>query len=489
MIKEFIKETEDYVYKEVAKNLNLILGKNKTASLSTGMFLRLPMEVAVEKVDEPLPELDKSLKSFLYRFSAYTKFEDTSKVYFTFMYHNEKDLQKISKHLHRHNIFFAFVYLHEIQHILRKHITNAYEKMMCNIAKDVPAIQQHAVINIAEDYAINYSLKDLFLLSPSHAVNTSWMEIEKIALYNAEYHKNNLSDIEILKILIEDPNSLPQCTGISDSFIQVEQDGKTSTQPKEGSTGEPEDTASSDKKKINDQAIAEDNFDKAASDLADALKEIIQTNLKGTDIGDKFDTLFESVEVETGWFSRLKKQFKRNVYYMTHDYSSSWSNINNTYRRIYKAPKKVFMDDKFEIILAVDHSASVATTELQKLLYIIESESTKIHKLTVLSHTTEILKRFELTNDYDISRNPDFIQAMATRHGAGGTSHKCIFEELNNMKFTDINKVVFMCFSDMYSDIETTVKNYPVMRKLQSYWIVTSGGNSLNNVPGTVINL
>ena len=62
---DFIKETEDYVYKEVAKYANLILGKNKTASLSTGMFLKLPIEVNLSKSYEPLPTLDKELKTFM----------------------------------------------------------------------------------------------------------------------------------------------------------------------------------------------------------------------------------------------------------------------------------------------------------------------------------------------------------------------------------------------------------------------------------------
>jgi len=111
---DFIKETEDYVYKEVAKYANLILGKNKTASLSTGMFLKLPIEVNLSKSYEPLPTLDKELKTFMNYFSAYVMIGEMTKVNFTFNYHTEKDLDAITRHLHRHGVFFAFIYMHEV---------------------------------------------------------------------------------------------------------------------------------------------------------------------------------------------------------------------------------------------------------------------------------------------------------------------------------------------------------------------------------------
>ena len=490
--KEFLKETENFVYKEVAKNTNLILGKDKTASLSTGLFLKLPIEIKLEKTDKPIPKLYKELKSFRNYFGAYTKMEDSATVYFTFMYHTEKDLNAISNHLHRHGIFFAFVYLHEIQHILRKHITSSYETMMMRIAKDIPEPQVHHLTNIAEDHAINYSLKDLFVISPSKQVRNTWPSIEAIGQYDESYHEKKMSDIEILKDLLK-RKKLPTNTPISANMCKVSCDGKDSIEEIDpGAPGKSEDTGDGDKAddkgkkpgKIDKCDTTADDLDQSLADLSESLQDIITSNTKGTAAGDLFADLFAGIKVETGWFKKIKSSFKRKVYYMTHDYTTNWANLNNTFRRIYKSPKKHFVDDKVNIVLSVDHSGSMATEDLQKLLYLMESESSRIGSLTVLIHDTRIVKEFVLESEYDIGKSPEFKEALATRYVSGGTSHDCVFNHIQNeMKFDDPSKVIYMSFSDNYSDIEQTVFKYPIMRKMTNYWICAGATNPVK-APG-----
>jgi len=307
-IKEFIKETEDFVYKEVAKNSNLIMGKNKTASLSTGLFLKLPIVVSVEKSKSSLPKIYKELETFVPHFSAYTKMGNTAEVFFTFLYNTEKDLDKIFKELPRHGAFFAFVYMHEVQHILRKHITSSYETMMQRIAGDIAF--PHEAINIAEDHAINYSLKDLFIISP---LKTKWTEIEKIGHYNQDYHAKKMSDIEILKDMAENDTQITK-NQISDMLSQITCDGKTtnqlSEQPSNSSNNE-EDSSDNSKDKV---STSIDDMDNSLSDLSESLQDIITSNLKGSQAGELFEQLFDSIKVETGWFKKIKASFKRQVY-------------------------------------------------------------------------------------------------------------------------------------------------------------------------------
>jgi hypothetical protein len=479
--KQFIKIAEDLIYKEVAKNTNLLLGKNKTAGLSTGLFLKLPIEVKLNKSNEPLPKLDKSLESMASYFGAYVMQGNSTTVYFTFMYHDDKDLDAIEKHLHRHGTFFAFVYMHEIQHILRKHITKSYNTMMLRIAGNMRNPEQ--LINIAEDYAINYSLKDLFTGSP---LAQKWKEIENIGLYNADYHKEQLSDIDILKDLISKGKE-PECTNLSDSMCNVSIDGKTSVQPIEGNGNEKsseEDGEGSSPKKEDKTSTASDDMDTAMSDLAESIKDVIQSNTKGTTAGELFADLFESIKVETGWFKKIKASFKRKVYYMTHDYSTSWASLNNTYRRIYKSPKKEFIDTKLEVVLSVDHSGSVSTEALQRLLYLMEDTAKQISKLTVLIHDTRIVKEFIVESDFDISENKDFKEALATRYVVGGTSHSDVFNWLDkNIKTLD--KSIFISFSDNYSDIPQEWAKHPKLRKLTTYFVCCVPNNPMN-VPGAV---
>ena len=489
MIKEFLKEAEDFIYKEVAKNANLLLGKNKTASLSTGMFLKLPVRVEVEQVTSPIPKLYKELETFMPYFSAYTKVGNTTEVFFTFMYYEEKDLKQILNHMHRYSLFFAFVYMHEVQHILRKHVTTSYSTMMQRIAGDTP--NSHELINIAEDHAINYSLKDIFVaahkahssVGKSYKLMDTWNEIEKICLYNKSYHEDQLSDIDILKDLLS-KSKTPNTIDVSDLFQSVSFGGKESIQPKEGSTLSQKDVSNNKEGKC---STVTDDMDISISDLAESLKDIITENTRGTETGNLFEQLFESIKVDTGWFKKVKASFKRQVFYKTHDYTTSWRNLNSTYRHIYMAPKKTFIDDKISIILSVDHSGSMSTEDLQRLLYLIESESKRISELKVLVHDTQIIKEFTISNEYDISKSPEFSSALATRYTSGGTSHECIFDYIQNMGIKDTSQVMYMSFSDNQSDIEQTFKKYPIMRKITNYWVCTERNPVA--VPGTNITM
>ena len=495
--KQFLKDAENLIYKEVAKNTNLILGKSKTASLSTGLFLKLPIEVALEKSHAPIPKLNKELKSFMEYFSAYTKMGDITKVYFTFMYHDEKDLKAIHTHMVRHGVFLAFVYMHEVQHIIRKHITNSYNTMMTRIAGDVAS--PHQLINIAEDHAINYSIKDLFNMSSKSIITTAWKDIEELSMYDARYHKEQMSDIDILKDLLAS-NDLPTTQQLSDLLEKVMQGGKESIQPTEGTKSGKEGNESSEdgsgsegsknaagKGKLDKCSTASDDIDNAMADLSEALQDIIRTNTKGTQQGAHFEKEFDAIKVETGWFKKIKASFKRQVYYKTHDYSTNWANLNNTFRRIYKAPKKNFIDNKINIILSVDHSGSMATEDLQRLLYLVESEATRISSIEVIVHDTRVVKSFTISDDYDITNSKDFTEALATRFTVGGTSHDCVFEYIQNMKLPEPDKVIYMSFSDNYSEIEQTVGNYTAMRALTKYWI--SPVNNPVNVAGTNITM
>ena len=495
--KEFIKKAMDLIYKETAKNSNLILGKNKTASLSTGLFLKLPIEVVLTKSYEPMPKLDKQLNNFMNFFGAYTNLDNTTKVFFTFMYHDEKDLKMLMNHLPRHGVFLAFVYIHEVQHIIRKHITTSYDTMMKRIAGD--AVNAHHLVNIAEDHAINYSIKDLFMMSSSTVVKNAWAEIESIGYYDTRYHTEQMSDIDILKDMIESGQALT-VEQLSDMLEKVTQGGKESLQPteaaKNGSTGDSssDDSSSSEgsgnesnKGKIDKCSTVADDLDNALSDLSESLQDIIRTNTRGTQQGEHFEKEFEAIKVETGWFKKIKASFKRQVYYKTHDYSTNWANMNNTYRRIYKSPKKQFIDDKIHIILSTDHSGSMGVGDLQKLLYLIESEATRIAKVTVIIHDTTVVNSFELENEYDITKDKNFKKALATRYTVGGTSHACVFEHIQNMKIQDHNKVIYMSFSDNYSDIEEVFSSYPVMRRLTNYWVRASGKPV--EAPGTNISM
>jgi len=276
---------------------------------------------------------------------------------------------------------------------------------------------------------------------------------------------------------------------LSDMLSKVTMDGKSSVQPTDGAgSAESSDGTEKDSTGKGDKcSTVSDDIDNSLADLAESLQDIISTNTKGTAAGALFEKLFEAVKVDTGWFKKIKASFKRQVYYKTHDYTTSWANLNNTFRKIYKSPKKNFIDDKIAIILSIDHSGSMSTTDLQRLLYLIESESKRIASLTVLIHDTRVIHEFTVEDEYDIANSPEFSKALATRYTSGGTSHACVFEHIQAMKLKDTSKVMYMSFSDNQSDIEQTFNKYPIMRKLTNYWVCTE--RNPVNVLGTNITI
>ena len=87
---------------------------------------------------------------------------------------------------------------------------------------------------------------------------------------------------------------------------------------------------------------------------------------------------------------------------MTNTFKSQWSSLNITYRNKFKAPNVAYEDNKLSVILSVDHSASVSTEGLQKLLYLFEKNSKRITTLFVLIHDTEVVQEFTIESDFDI---------------------------------------------------------------------------------------
>ena len=446
--------TEKYVYKEVAKQLNVMYGQDRTAPLAVGVFLKVPMKFNLVQRDEV------DYKKLTDIFTAYTKVGDEVSTYFDFFYSKEKDLPKLTKLIEKHATFWAYVYQHELLHILLKHITKPFRSRMTRIAKECkPNIDEsslHNYINIAEDYFINYSIKDVVAIT-----DTGLSTFLEFGLYKADYQERKLSDIQILKEILADTKVTNQSLGNGYSIQTVtDKDGNTSQSITKDGTGTGE-LSGNGSEGVSDTELA---------DLASAVNQVIQSHAKGSGSATCLNDLFSSIQINTDWFKKLRTRFKRDVYYATHDYYTKWTNLNNRYRRIFKAPKKYFLASKLEIVLSIDQSGSMPRDSLQKLLYLMETEGKKISKLTVLIHDSAITKEFVLDSDYGIDSNPNFKTALATRYQSGGTSHADVFKWLqDNVK--DPSKSLFMSFSDNYSDIEQELHNYPIMRAITSYFI------------------
>jgi hypothetical protein len=104
------------------------------------------------------------------------------------------------------------------------------------------------------------------------------------------------------------------------------------------------------------------------------------------------------------------------------------------------------------LIVARDESGSISDVDCRKAASIISDAKEYYKQIIVLKHDTKItsIKEFNEMND-------DAIQYLLTRDSFGGTSHKEIFEWINDYckKHQDENKISCCIFiTDMISDIE-----------------------------------
>ena len=460
---------EKYLYKEIAKNLNNIYEQETTAALAVGLFLKLPININLIHDTN----VDYNNMNF---FSAYTKIGNEAEVFIDLFYKEESDkaFQELLKKLEETRYFWAYIYQHELMHIMFKHITTPFINRMKRIGKEIkPDIIEYSLkttINIAEDYFINYCIKDI-------AKDYEGFDLFITSgLYNSEYHNNRMSDIDILKDLLNKSDSIT-ISDLNESYEQIkDSDNNTIIKPKEQN----DNNTQSENKEENTLSSTQ------LVDLAQSINNTIQSQAKGSKASSIIEQVFNSIQVNTDWFNKIRTSFKRTVYYMTHDYYTKWVNLKNTYRHIFKSPKKYFIDNKIEIILSIDQSGSMPKDSLQKLLYLIEQEGKHIDKLTVLIHDVDISKEFILENEYDINKHTQFRAALATRYQSGGTSFMGVFKWITT-NINDYNKVIYLAYSDFYADVPEALKKYPKMRKISTYWVHTTNNRLPKSCGGTFI--
>lgn len=447
--KEFLQRVENTVLTEMVKDVNQLLSQDKTNFLSLGLFLNLPVEFTVQQTDVvpfakkmTLPELSNVFTSTVYAGSENT-------IRFIFMYNNEKHLKHILKVAVKYTQFFAYHYLKQIQHILRNHYTTAHQSFMLRNGSD------HSLTPYVNEQAVNTSLKQMFDGNPE--IKKHWKPISEVI----KFRTDEASELEILK---EHRSSKRKLEVLPvNEYVDKIYDGEI--------------TFYSHK---TENLVLEEN-DEGNTNLATRIYDTIRSAAKGTG-GPGCQIMmdqFESVETDTQWFKKLKTSFEKTVYHKTENFSSSWKQLNNRYRHIFNAPTITYKQSKINLLLSVDQSGSMSTLDLQKLLYLIEQNSKRIQKCTVIVHTGTVDKVFDLESDYDISESPNW-KFLEARLANGGTSHAPVFNHIQNMNLENPTEYIYISLSDNYSDIEESIHEYPVMTEMSKYWLSPIGSKHVN---------
>lgn len=449
--KQFMYEIPHFIYSEVAKSVNQLCGLSKTSSMIANLFTTLPLQIELRHItDQPKPR--KKLNALEEFTHAYLKHDDSTKVIIAFWYDSEKHIKRISKAIHKHPEFFAYLYMREALKLTRRMNTATHYRMMSSIIKHtnpaIPATAHYKYSIQACNYAVNETIKQLFAASPlADKFNT----IIEGQAFDPDYA--TLSEMDIVAKLATATDSTESeqfDSGFVFDFL------------------------------FNSIFLADTNGalpvdEHIQTDLGETLENHLGSMSRGTGSAAIFGQFFTAKKVSTGWFKKLAAKFSKDVYYMTNTFKSQWSSLNITYRHKFKAPKASYEDNKLSVILSVDHSGSVSTEGLQQLLYLFEKQSKRITQLIVLIHDTEIVKEFTIKSDFDIKSNPDFLAALSNRYAVGGTSHSAVFSRINDMLTTkqiDPSKSIYISFSDNLSDIPASIAKYPAIKQLSVTFLV-----------------
>lgn len=464
---EFLSTASAYIFKEVAKATNQLVGQSKTSSMIANLFLNLPLKVEARFIED-LPKPAKDMQSIENYTTAYLKHDDSSKVMIAFFYSSEKNLGKIMKRIKKHPTYFAYLYMREALKVVNLMNTKTHYSLMSTIISkanpSIPVTEHYALSLMACEYVVNSTIYKLFQAS---ALAGEVNDIMSTQRYKTQWMNEKLSEMDVLRNLITDY--------YYPGFINIAMDGSffyvDSNQPREGLTN--------GEISRNEEII---------TNLGESVSNALATMSRGTSSAPIFEEAFTAKKVKTGWFKKLTAKFAKDVHYITDTFRAEWSNLNITYRHKFKAPAHKHSEPKLSLILSIDHSGSVATEGLQKLLYLFQKHSKKITEMYILIHDEGIVKELHLNSDYDISTDPEFTKALSNRIACGGTSHFRVFnriDELIKSKQIDPNKSIYVSFSDNYSDIPRSWDEVKSVRRMFSTVFLTPESNPMN-IPGTM---
>lgn len=498
------KITQLYFGNAVSK-LNRIVGLVRQSQFSLGLFMKLEINFdlnwAPEQKGFKVPEEmdfkdgDKVIDLILKNMRAYVidqEFVRKSQVHMKFSYHTEEDLELLLKAIGT-NIgisFLTFVYLHEVQHILRRHTSSTFNEIMLKTARLVDSekytkySQIHKFANFAQDYCINNALAELF----DRAGGTFKKEIAIISRHGLfdEKYKNDNEVIVLQKIL----KCQPEITVVDEDEYTITLDIQEKNE--DGSNRGPVKRVVINKSGSEDgdgsgiPIEAQNEIDRAIGGIADAIQNHMdkQSKTKGEGTFLLNEDLGPSIKTNVDWFDTLKTSLHTIVSSKTRNSMASWSKPNSKFRHSHMSPTHKNIEDQLNIILSVDHSGSMSNESLKKLLYIIEQRRNKIGSITILKHTDGI--NGVLKNERDEKK---ILSFLSTRDN-GGTSHREIFEYLdNNVKKHEIDKSVYISFSDNYSDIELEYLNYKNIQKITKVWLNSDGKAVGDLVPGQKVDI
>lgn len=379
----------------------------------------------------------------------------------------------------------VYIIIHEITHILCNHLSRGlhYDQEMYNVAAD-------HVINTNLDFDIqNQRLRGL--ASPSDRIIITSLIGQ------------NLSTEEVYKYLMDHATITHESYEISlddnDNQQNKDDDGQNDgNQQVDNNKGQP---ASITGTKVHVKMDDGQEFtfykdfvanSKAVEDLEknlqDDARRILNSPLfeaekkKGNKSSNTLEMIQEAIKVNIPWDQLLEHVIKTNITEISEN--KTWKRVNKRmypYNMIF--PYNDLEETYDTLMVVVDTSGSISTYDLQKVVDIIKTAMYHFKKVIKVDHDVKVY--IDDKKIYDNSTIDDFINDINVEFvGRGGTSHKYIYDYIEQIYNGDIDDMIspglILFITDFYSDVEYVHKTCEWPKEIP-YKFIISG--ELRNIP------
>jgi predicted metal-dependent peptidase len=301
-----------------------------------------------------------------------------------------------------------YVIIHEMMHYVSGHTIRRGDR-------------NPKIYNIAADHCINDRINNDIR---NNKLFESYVKMPRDAVIIDEFREVNTSTEEVYDWLLQ-----------NGSFNEDEseftlQNGQSFRTPSDLLQIEISDITPEDVQKVNN--------------MQSEIRSILASNmLKGSESSSLVEYIKKIVNVEIPWYVILENCIK-SVAVHSQD-NTTWKNVNKIYKALgYTLPSYDDEQTFNRIILVIDTSGSITQDDLQQFGSVITQSLIFFNRITIIQHDYEI-KSVENYEKYEFN-----IENIKIK-GRGGTSHKKVYEYIENEQ-DPIDMIIFL--TDLYSDIE-----------------------------------
>jgi len=336
----------------------------------------------------------------------------------------------------------AYVLIHELLHILKKHISRKGNRI-------------HEIWSVACDHVIERELKEKLPLKP---FKDNYIIID-------ELHEAlpNCTEEEAYEWLKKETNIVK--ISLYNDYIEI-------------------DEKNGNKKKISSplQKISQEQIKEIENDIRVQARILLeQIKSKGKMEGKLLEYINEILKVDVPWDVIVEKAIKNNIK-LTSD-NRSWRKLHNNYRvHGINIPGYIDNAEKYpdELIITVDTSGSINKNDLQKFSSIIVQSSKYFTTIRTISHDIPVTDEQTFSKD-NIYAFLNYISKTGFK-GRGGTSHTEVFqriEEINKKNSNVISLVISL--TDNYSNIKEILDKQEWLKTIKLIILHNSKDIDINN--------